>query len=145
MCRAQRFARHRLRDAFATFSLLDVAFELFFKHTEARKEHFGRMPADSAIGSVAHDRGLSADLVEHIGLGVERENLFEQCLDMGYPLAARHALAARWHPPARSRSSCIATAHMPGGMASTLRSYSSKNVANLASSLARGATDSLAI
>ena len=93
--RAQRFARHRLRDAFATFSLLDVAFELFFERIEARKEHFGRMPADSTVGSVAHDRGLSADLFEHIGLGVERENLFEQCLDVDYALAARHTLAAR--------------------------------------------------
>ena len=37
----------------------------------------------------------NADLVERIGLGVEREHLFEQRLDMGYALAARHALAAR--------------------------------------------------
>ena len=95
VCRAQRFARHRLRDTFAAFPLLDVAFELFFKRVEARKEHFGRMPADGTVGGVAHDRGLGADLVEHIGLDVERENLFEQCLDMGYPLAARHAFAAR--------------------------------------------------
>ena len=93
--RAQRFARHRLCDAFATFSLLDVAFELFLKRIEARKEHFGRMPADSTVGGVAHDRGLGANLVERIGLGVEREHLFEQRLDMGYALAARHALAAR--------------------------------------------------
>ena len=95
VCRAQRFARHRLRDAFAACPLLDVAFELFLKRIEARKEHFGRMPADSTVGGIAHDRGLGANLVERIGLGVEREHLFEQRLDMGYALAARHALAAR--------------------------------------------------
>ena len=93
--RAQRFARHRLCDAFATFSLLDVAFELFLKRIEARKEHFGRMPTDSAVGGVAHDYGLSADFFEHIRLGIEREHLFEQRLDVDYALAARHALAAR--------------------------------------------------
>ena len=93
--RAQRFARHRLCDAFATFSLLDVAFELFLKRIEARKEHFSRMPADSAVGGVAHDYGLGADFLERIGLGVEREHLFKQRLDMGYALAAWHALAAR--------------------------------------------------
>ena len=93
--RAQRFARHCLRDAFATFSLLDVVFELFFERIEARKEHFGRMPADGTVGGVAHNRGLGANLVERVGIGAEREHLFEQRLDVDYALAARHALAAR--------------------------------------------------
>ena len=95
VCRAQRFARHRLRNAFAAFPLLDVAFELFAKRIETSEEHFGCMPADGAVGGVAHDYGLGADFLERIELGVEREHLFEQHLDMGYALAARHALAAR--------------------------------------------------
>ena len=99
MRRAQRFARHCLGNAFAALLLANVAFELRLERIEAIEQHFGRMPADSAVGRVAHNDCLRTNLIKRARFRVERKHLFEQLLNARNALAARHALAARLATP----------------------------------------------
>ena len=75
--RAQRFAWHRLGDAFSALALIHMAFEFSLERVKAAKKHFRRMPSDGTIGRIAHDVRLRANLVERARLGLKRKHFLK--------------------------------------------------------------------
>ena len=93
--RTQRDAGHRLARARGAGARFHVAGELVGKGVEPLQHHLTSLPAHRAVGCVALQRGLGANLANRRLGGAELGHIAQQRRDLRHALSARRALAAR--------------------------------------------------